>query len=147
MGMDEETRRRIFEPFFTTKGVGEGTGLGLSMILGIVEQSGGFIEVRSQPGLGTTFEIYLPRTNAPVAEEALPEGAAARGGKEIVLVVEDQAEVRRFVTAVLRVYGYQVIQAESAAEALRFCEREGAARRLAGAACIAAGAILLAVGG
>ena len=126
-GMDEETRRRIFEPFFTTKGVGKGTGLGLSMILGIVEQSGGFIDVESQLGRGTTFQIYLPRSSAPAAEETAPEGAAARGGKETVLVVEDQAEVRRFVTAALKAYGYEVIQAESAAEALRFCERESAA--------------------
>ncbi len=127
VGMDEETRRRIFEPFFTTKGIGEGTGLGLSMILGIVEQSGGYIEVESQPGCGTAFKIYLPFSDAPLSEEALLDGAAVRGGKEVVLVVEDQAQVRRFVTMALKAYGYEVIEAESAAEALRFCDREGAA--------------------
>jgi PAS domain S-box-containing protein len=127
VGMDEETRRRIFEPFFTTKGVGKGTGLGLSMILGIVEQSGGHIDVESTPGVGTAFQVYLPKSNAPAAEDALPEGAAALGERETVLVVEDQADVRRFVTAALRAYSYVVIQAESAAEALRFCEPQGAA--------------------
>jgi PAS domain S-box-containing protein len=129
IGMDEETRRRIFEPFFTTKEVGKGTGLGLSMIQGVVEQSGGLIDVASEPGRGATFTVYLPWvaeaavcTEAP---EAIPGPAA--GNQKTILVVEDQREVREFVAATLTVYGYRVIQAESAAEALPLWEREGAA--------------------
>jgi PAS domain S-box-containing protein len=124
VGMDEETRRHLFEPFFTTKEVGKGTGLGLSIIQGIVAQSGGYIEAFSEPGHGTTFKIYLPRVTEQATEEELPEPVSALGGKETVLVVEDQAEVRKFAATALKAYGYRVIQAESASEALRFCERE-----------------------
>ena len=124
VGMDEETRQRIFEPFFTTKGVGQGTGLGLSMVQGIVAQSGGYIDVYSEPGQGTTFKIYLPRVTEAVTDEGMPEAVPALGGKETVLVVEDQAQVRDYTVAVLKEYGYRVIQAENASEALLFCERE-----------------------
>jgi hypothetical protein len=125
VGMDEETRRRIFEPFFTTKGVGKGTGLGLSMVEGIVAQSGGHIEVYSEPGHGTTFKIYLPRVEEEaMAEAGVPEAVLALGGKETVLVVEDEAEVREYAVTVLESYGYRVIQAESAGEALSLYERE-----------------------
>ena len=127
VGMDEETRRRIFEPFFTTKGVGKGTGLGLSMVQGIVAQSGGYIEVYSEPGQGTTFKIYLPALAEAAADAGKPEAVPALGGKETVLVVEDQAEVRNYAVAVLKAYGYRVIQAENAGEALLLCEREGSA--------------------
>jgi PAS domain S-box-containing protein len=125
VGMDEETRRRMFEPFFTTKGSGKGTGLGLSMVQGIVEQSGGYLHVDSEPGRGTTFGIYLPRVaDAPddAARQAVP--VPALNGDETVLVVEDQAEVRKFAVEALRSYGYNVIQAENEAEALQLCERE-----------------------
>jgi PAS domain S-box-containing protein len=126
VGMDEETRRHIFEPFFTTKGVGKGTGLGLSSVQGIVAQSGGFIEVFSEPGGGTIFEIYLPRAEEEVAREVrIPEPLPALGGRETVLVVEDQAEVRDYVVAALKVYGYRIVQAGSANEALSLCEGEG----------------------
>jgi hypothetical protein len=124
VGMSEETRGHIFEPFFTTKGVGKGTGLGLSTIHGIVEQSGGYVEADSEVGRGTTFKIYMPRVVDAQAECGEPEAVPAMGGKETVLVVEDQAEVRRYTTAALRVYGYQVIQAANADEALLLCERE-----------------------
>ncbi|MGA3018366.1 MAG: PAS domain S-box protein [Bryobacteraceae bacterium] len=124
-GMDEETRWHIFEPFFTTKEVGKGTGLGLSMILGIVEQSGGHIEVQSEPDHGTTFKIFLPRVGDAAMDSEQPEAAPVMGGKETVLVVEDQPEVRKYVAAVLGAYGYHVMATESANEALVLCEREG----------------------
>jgi PAS domain S-box-containing protein len=123
VGMDEATRQRIFEPFFTTKG--HGTGMGLSMVEGIVVQSGGRIEVVSEPGRGTTFLIYLPALaeEASQAEEATP--ALALAGNANVLVVEDQAEVRNYATAVLKKYGYRVIEAANGDEALTIFEREG----------------------
>jgi len=124
-GMSEETRQHIFEPFFTTKEFGAGTGLGLPMIQGIVEQSGGFIEVVSEPGCGTVFRIYLPKVEDAAADSSKPEDVPAEGGRETVLVVEDQADVRKYAAAALGAYGYQVIQAENAGEALLLCEREG----------------------
>jgi CheY-like chemotaxis protein len=123
--MDEETQRQIFEPFFTTKGAGQGTGLGLSMVQGIVAQSGGYINVYSEPGLGTTFKIYLPALAETTADAGKPKAVPARGGKETVLVVEDQAEVRAYAVAVLKAYGYRAIEAENAGEALLLCERDG----------------------
>jgi two-component system cell cycle sensor histidine kinase/response regulator CckA len=125
VGIDEQTRQRIFEPFFTTKGAGQGTGLGLSMVQGFVVQSGGYIEVYSEPGHGTTFKIYLPLVENAVVDSGNPEGVPALEGRETVLVVEDQAAVRKYAVAALRGYGYRVIQAENAGEALLFCEREG----------------------
>jgi PAS domain S-box-containing protein len=118
-GMDEETRQRAFEPFFTTKGQGAGTGLGLSTVYGIVKHSGGWLWLYSEPGRGTTFKIYLPR----VAEVAEPRKAsrpdvAPLVGTETVLVVEDQAEVRKLTIDVLKRYGYQVLEACDGAEAL-----------------------------
>ena len=124
IGMNEETRRHIFEPFFTTKEVGKGTGLGLSIIQGIVDQSGGYIEVYSEPGHGATFRIFLPRVEDAPVDSAQPEASAALRGKETVLVVEDQAEVRKYTVAALRAYGYRVIQAADSDEALLLCERE-----------------------
>jgi two-component system, cell cycle sensor histidine kinase and response regulator CckA len=123
-GMDEETRQRIFEPFFTTKGVGQGTGLGLSMVQGIVAQSGGHINVYSEPDRGTTFKIYLPALAEAAADTRRQAAVPALGGDETVLVVEDQAEVRKYAVAVLKAYGYRVIPAENAGEALMLCEQE-----------------------
>jgi len=125
VGMDEPTRRQIFEPFFTTKGAGQGTGLGLSMVQGIVEQSGGFINVYSEPGRGTTFKIYLPAPAEATAVGETPVAVPALGGQETVLVVEDQAEVRAYTVAVLKAYGYRVVEAENAGAALLLCERDG----------------------
>ena len=126
VGIAEETRRRMFEPFFTTKGTGKGTGLGLSMVQGIVEQSGGYLEVDSEPGRGTTFGIYLPRVADATDDAVKIKGApvATPGGNETVLVVEDQAEVRKYAADALKTYGYKVIQAENEADALLFCARE-----------------------
>ncbi len=123
-GMDEGTRRRIFEPFFTTKPAGKGTGLGLSMVQGIVVQSGGHISVYSEPGRGTTFRIYLPAVADLAANAEAPAGDAPLGGSETILVVEDLAEVRAFAVAALKAYGYRVIQAENASQALLLCQRE-----------------------
>jgi len=128
IGMDEKTRQRIFEPFFTTKPTGQGTGLGLSTVQGIVAQSGGHIDVNSEPGRGTTFKIYLPALaeteTERAADAARPEGVPPLGGRETVLVVEDLAEVRNYAVAALQAYGYRVLQAGDAAEALAICERE-----------------------
>jgi CheY-like chemotaxis protein len=124
MGMTEEVRRNIFEPFFTTKAQGKGTGLGLSMVDGIVKQSGGFIEVDSEPGRGTTFRIYLPSVEDAPSPSGKPAAVPAMRGNETILVVEDQAEVREYAAVALGAYGYRVIEAASAEEALLRCERE-----------------------
>jgi PAS domain S-box-containing protein len=124
MGMDEETERQIFEPFFTTKEAGKGTGLGLPMVQGIVAQSGGYIDVESQPGRGTTFKVYLPALAEAAAAAEMPAAVPLMGGSETVLVVEDQAEVRAYAVDVLKGYGYRVVDAESADDALSYCARE-----------------------
>ncbi len=122
IGMDEETKAHIFEPFFTTKG-GEGTGLGLSQVYGIVKQSGGSIWVYSEPGRGTTFKIYLPRVDAPAAEPAEPkEHAGELKGSETVLLVEDDETVRDLACSVLKRFGYEVLEAKNPTEALRLSE-------------------------
>lgn len=124
-GMDETTRLRIFEPFFTTKEIGKGTGLGLSMVQGIVMQSGGHIEVESKPGTGTTFRIYLPALAGAEADTPEPFAGPVLHGRETILVVEDQEEVRNLAVTVLRNFGYRVIPAAGAAEALIVCEQKG----------------------
>ena len=123
-GMDQEVIGRVFEPFFTTKPVGQGTGLGLSMTYGFVRQSGGHIRIYSEPGLGTTVRIYLPRL-VSAGEEAPPEGEptpAARARQESILVVEDDADVRSYSVEVLSELGYQVIEAEDGPGTLRLLE-------------------------
>jgi PAS domain S-box-containing protein len=119
-GMDEEVQQRIFEPFFTTKEQGKGTGLGLSTVYGIVRQSGGHVTVRSEPGVGTTFSVYLPREDAPrgPAQGQAP-GAARRGGTETILLAEDDEVVRRLLKMFLDRQGYTVLDAADGAEALR----------------------------
>jgi two-component system, cell cycle sensor histidine kinase and response regulator CckA len=124
VGMDEETRRHIFEPFFTTKGAGRGTGLGLSMVQGIVAQSGGSVSVSSARGRGTTFTVYLPAVAEAATEIVASVPLPDRGGRETVLVVEDQPDVRSYTVAVLKARGYVVLEAGSAAEALQLCQQE-----------------------
>jgi PAS domain S-box-containing protein len=124
-GMNESTRQRIFDPFFTTKTIGQGTGLGLSMVQGIVAQSNGFINVVSEPNQGTTFKIYLPLSAEAAAEATQTAELPAAGGKETVLVVEDEPGVRDYTAEALRTYGYHVIKAENAGEALLICEQKG----------------------
>jgi CheY-like chemotaxis protein len=119
-GMTAETMSHIFEPFFTTKPRGEGTGLGLATVYGIVNQSGGTIEVTSEPEQGTTFRVYFPVAvrRAPRPAEA-PARSAPVGGGETILLAEDQAEVRALARKVLGRHGYTVLEARSGAEALR----------------------------
>jgi PAS domain S-box-containing protein len=110
-GMDENTVKRVFEPFFTTKEVGKGTGLGLSIVYGIVKQHDGFITVYSEPGQGTTVKIYLPLFTGAAVEPGGREAEYRKGGTETILVVEDDAEVRKFTVAALSEFGYKVIEA------------------------------------
>ena len=117
VGIPADIRDRVFEPFFTTKEVGQGTGLGLSMVYGFVKQSGGHIKIDSEEGHGTTFKLYLPRSSESVAPIERPV-AAAEGGEETILVVEDDALVRQYVVAQLESLRYAVLAAASAREAL-----------------------------
>jgi PAS domain S-box-containing protein len=122
VGMTDEVRRRAFEPFFTTKPMGTGTGLGLSMVYGFVKQSGGNVQLYSEPGRGTSVRVFLPVeapgrvASEPGGEES--ESAALPRGSETILVVEDDARVRRVAVARLRSLGYRVLEADSGAAAL-----------------------------
>jgi two-component system, cell cycle sensor histidine kinase and response regulator CckA len=120
-GMSPETLARALEPFFTTKGVGQGTGLGLSMVYGIVRQSGGLLRMDSAPGAGTTVSVCLPLVDAP-ATAAQPELAVARGRGETVLVVEDEAVLRSLAGRILEAAAYRVLHAPNGAAAIGFLE-------------------------
>ena len=122
-GMDRETLERVFEPFFTTKGPDKGTGLGLATVYGIVKQHGGSIQVRSRPGKGTTFEVYLPALEAhTVPAEPVPPPQAETRGSETILLVEDNESVRDLSEAILKQHGYRVLIAENGRQALAMLE-------------------------
>lgn len=126
IGIPADRHDKIFEPFFTTKRPGEGTGLGLSMVYGIIKQSGGFIFVNSAVGEGSTFEIWLPVQDMPAVSQAMnpavtsaADGNAPRTGEGVVLLVEDEPPVRAFAARALRLRGHSVLEADTAEEALR----------------------------
>jgi two-component system cell cycle sensor histidine kinase/response regulator CckA len=121
-GMTPETQAHIFEPFFTTKGVGHGTGLGLSVVHGILKQHGGHIAVQSQLDLGTTFKIYLPASDGPVEGPAEVVPSKPVQGGETVLLVEDEEPVREVAALMLLSLGYRVLKASNGEEALRVVE-------------------------
>ncbi len=122
--MSEEVCSHLFEPFFTTKKQSEGTGLGLATVYGIIKQAGGAIWAYSEPGAGATFKIHLPRVDEAIkAEEETKAAITTLRGTETVLVVEDQQELRTLAAAMLRRYGYEVLEAANANEALVHAER------------------------
>jgi two-component system, cell cycle sensor histidine kinase and response regulator CckA len=124
-GMNRETRDQIFEPFFTTKGVGEGTGLGLPTVYGIVKQNNGFIDVYSEPGSGTAFKIYLPRltSEGDIEIDSEKNEKILKGGRETVLVVEDERSILNLAEKILRDLGYTVLTANSSDEAMSIVEQ------------------------
>ena len=122
-GMTEKVKSRIFEPFFTTKEIGKGTGLGLSTVYGIIKQSGGYIWVYSEMGIGSTFKVYLPSVEAPVELPTNLQQPAPRRGSETVLLVEDEDGVRALMRQVLHRHGYNVLESRHGGEALLMCER------------------------
>jgi signal transduction histidine kinase/ActR/RegA family two-component response regulator/HAMP domain-containing protein len=124
-GMDAATIARIFEPFFTTKEVGKGTGLGLATVYGIVKQHEGWIEVSSELGKGSTFNVFFPASSAPVKATSpeSPVAAPVQGGQETILVVEDELVLRDMAQLILQDCGYHVLEAGSGAEALQVWEQ------------------------
>ncbi len=126
VGMSREVQDHIFEPFFTTKGVGKGTGLGLATCYGIIQQSGGHMEVGSEPGQGASFKVYLPVTEeAYEARPKIVDSSISPQGKETVLLAEDEPLVRSMAATMLRDRGYEVLEAGNGEEALRTVEKQG----------------------
>jgi CheY-like chemotaxis protein len=126
-GMDAVTLAHIFEPFFTTKPMGKGTGLGLSTVYGIVKQSGGGIQVESEPGSGTAFRIYLPATEgSSIKQGDRMAQTQVAGGSETILIAEDEPDLRELSRIFLESYGYRVLEAGSAEQAIRTAEEFGA---------------------
>ncbi len=129
-GMTPEILARIFEPFFTTKEAGKGTGMGLATVYGIVKQSGGYIDVQSEPGRGTTFSVYLPPTLEATETTDLRHPAASPRGAETILLVEDDPGVRGVVRDSLRSYGYTILESGDPEEGIGLCERHPGAIHL-----------------
>jgi len=129
-GIDDATRPRIFDPFFTTKGAGKGTGLGLATAYGIVKQSQGYIEVYSEVGMGSTFEVYLPRLGSDAQPLPLEKQLPAQRGTETVLLVEDDEQLRTLARTILESYGYTVIPVADPTQAESVCEQNSAAIKL-----------------
>ena len=126
-GMSAEVQKHLFEPFFTTKEVGQGKGVALAICYGLVKQSGGHIEVESDPGQGSTFKLYLPRVQSePVQIEPKPLNKAQPSGHETILLVEDEASLRYLAARTLRNCGYQVLEAKNGHEALQLLEESEA---------------------
>jgi two-component system, cell cycle sensor histidine kinase and response regulator CckA len=123
VGMDAETKARAFEPFFTTKEKGKGTGLGLSTVYGVVKQSGGYIDIYSTPGAGTTFKIYLPRVDDAITTDAPIGAATSFAGNETILLAEDESSLRTLTRNTLELCGYKVLEAKDGLEALEVSER------------------------
>jgi CheY-like chemotaxis protein len=124
VGMDAQTQAHLFEPFFTTKEPGKGTGLGLASVHGIVEQSGGFISVQSEPHHGTSFKVFLPRLPGAPLVMAVADRAVT-GGDETILVVEDDATIRTLAQTVLARRGYRVLVAGDGVDAVRVAAQAG----------------------
>jgi len=122
-GIAAALHHKVFEPFFTTKEVGKGTGLGLSMVYGFVKQSGGHIEIHSEEGKGTAIKLYFPRSDEEALTHNNTPGPPLRGGDETILVVEDDALVRKYVISQLRSLGYAPVAAANATEAIALVER------------------------
>ncbi len=118
VGMDEETQRKIFEPFYTTKEPGKGTGLGLSIVYGIIKEHGGYINVQSRPGSGSTFRIYLPLLEERSRKSEISRFAMPEGGGETIILAEDDAAVLEMEAKLLQTYGYKVIKATNGGEAI-----------------------------
>jgi CheY-like chemotaxis protein len=125
-GMNEETRKRIFDPFFTTKEVGQGTGLGLSVVHGIVQAHRGAITAQSTPGHGATFTLFLPIAHQPASESTVPTDIVPRGNGELIAVVDDEDIVRSFAQMALEKSGYRVASFDSPAQCLEVVRRNAA---------------------
>lgn len=128
--MSRETLSRVFEPFFTTKAVGQGTGLGLATVYGLVKQADGYVWVYSEPGIGTTFKTYFPVIPSEEQEAPVAEPPPSLGSGELVLVVEDQPDVMRMAGRSLREAGYTVLEASGGREALEILMDAGERLRL-----------------
>jgi CheY-like chemotaxis protein len=124
VGMDAATIARVFEPFFTTKPIGKGTGLGLATAYGVIKQSGGHITVDSEPGNGTIFHLYLPTTESSESASLAVDETAARRGTEVVLLAEDDANLRALSREILASEGYTVLESRDVEDAVRIAEQE-----------------------
>jgi signal transduction histidine kinase/ActR/RegA family two-component response regulator len=123
-GIPASIRDKVFEPFFTTKGLGKGTGLGLSMVYGFVKQSGGHVRIDSEEARGTSIKLFLPQATAQAKSSTSPEPAVVNGGRETILVVEDDPLVRKYVTSQLNSLGYRTLEAANGRDALAITDSE-----------------------